>query len=65
MRYGRVRYAILLIALSWPLGGCLEIVGAKMNRGASVSQNSGCAHGAQPGGETVGYGCAPAAPAAH
>ncbi len=64
MPYKVLRCAVLMIALSAPLGGCLEIAGAKMNRGPTAPQDSACRHGAQSAGETVGYGCAPTAPAA-
>ncbi len=55
-----LRCGALMIALATPLAGCLEVVGAKMNRGPTVAQDSGCAHNAQPWGEIVNYGCAPA-----
>ncbi len=64
MLYKVLRYAVLMIALSAPLGGCLEVVGNKMNRGPTAPQGGACRHGGQSAGETVGYGCAPAAPAA-
>jgi hypothetical protein len=60
-----LRCGVLMVALSAPLGGCLEIAGSKMNRGPTAPQASPCPHGAQSAGETVGYGCAPPAPAAY
>jgi hypothetical protein len=37
MRYGALRYGVLLVVLALPLSGCLEVLGAKMNRGPSVT----------------------------
>lgn len=63
MPYKVLRCAVLMIVLASPLGGCLEVVGSTMNRGPTAPQDRLCQQGAQSAGETVGYGCAPAAPA--
>jgi hypothetical protein len=58
MRWKFLRLAVFMAALAAPLGGCLEIVGHKLNRGPTVPQSGPCRPGAQSYGETVGYGCA-------
>jgi len=55
-----VGFSIALLALSLPLGGCLEQVGTTINRGPTVDPASACAPGAYSHGETVNYGCPPA-----
>lgn len=62
MRLRTLLYGALLVALSAPLGGCLEIAGAKVNRAPSADPGSPCQRGAYADGETVGYGCPPSAP---
>ena len=58
MRGALVRYGALLVVLTTlPLGGCLEVVGQKFNRGPSVDPGSQCAHRVYSHGETVGYSC--------
>jgi hypothetical protein len=59
MRGTLVRYGALLIVLTLPLGGCLEVVGTKFNRDPSVDPASFCRHKVYSYGETVGYGCPP------
>ncbi len=64
MRYKGLRCAVLTIALSVPLGGCLEVATRTMNRQPIAPQATPCPHGVRTEGESVGYGCASTAPAA-
>jgi hypothetical protein len=59
VRSSAVRYGALVVALSLPLGGCLEEIGTNFNRGPSVDPATLCPGGAYSHGETVGYGCPP------
>lgn len=61
MRNRALRSSVLLLALTLPLGGCLEVAGTKFNRGPSVAPASLCPPGARSGGKTIGYGCPPPA----
>ncbi|HEY1941812.1 MAG TPA: hypothetical protein VGH40_06775 [Roseiarcus sp.] len=60
VRFSAVRCGALLVALSLPLGGCLEELGTNFNRGPSVDPATLCPGAAYSHGETVGYGCPPA-----
>ncbi len=64
MMWKFLRFGGVLVLLSAPRGGCLAIVGHKINREPSAPQSGLCRPGVQSNGETVGYGCAPAARAA-
>ncbi len=64
MPYKTLGCAVVMIMLTAPLGGCLEVLGSPMNRGPTAPQDHACRQGAQSAGETVGYGCAPTAPTA-
>lgn len=57
MPYGFLRLGAVIIALSLPLGGCLETVGRPpYNFAPTSSQVSLCGLGT-PDGNVVGYGC--------
>lgn len=59
VRFSAVRCCALLVALSLPLGGCLEVIGQKFTRGPTVDPAKLCPGRAYSYGETVGYGCPP------
>jgi len=58
-------YGVLMIVLSVPLGGCLDVATSKMNRGPTAPPPPLCRNGIYTARETVGYGCTPTAPAAY
>lgn len=62
MPYKALRCAVLMIVLASPLGGCLEVLGSRMNRGPTAPEDRVCRQGAQSAGETIGYGCPPTTP---
>jgi hypothetical protein len=60
-RIGRLaRRIVALAALAAPLGGCLEVIG-HINRAPSAPEATPCPVHLDSHGDTVGYGCAPAA----
>jgi hypothetical protein len=60
MHLNFIRRGMLIIALAWPLGGCLETVGhPPYNHGPTPPVQDSCRPVSQSAGEVIEYGCNP------
>jgi hypothetical protein len=60
MRRNRITLRVLILALPFPLMGCLETVGhPSYNHGPSSSHEATCRPLSQSAGEVINYGCRP------